>query len=288
MKVLVFGEVLFDVYPNDRFIGGASFNFSAHCARQGLEAYLLSAIGKDALGDDALKRIDGFGINASFVQRSDKPTGQVSVTLDENSVPSYLVHTDTAYDNIGIDEDTLSNASKIGFDCLYFGTLCQRNSVSRTALRRIVEEMTFKDIFCDVNIRESCYDADSVRFCLENATILKISEEEEPALQALGMYIPSGEGISAVARAICGRYRNIKVLIITLGGKGSYAYDPVNDAEYFQEAMQCKVVSTVGAGDSFGAAFLTAYLSGNDIRSCLKRGAELSGYVVSHTEAVPE
>ena len=104
MKALVFGEILFDVYPDKKCIGGAPLNFAAHLKCQGVDSCLLTAVGKDALGDEAICITEGFGIDTSFVCRSDKPTGQVTVTLDENGVPSYLVHTDTAYDNIVIDD----------------------------------------------------------------------------------------------------------------------------------------------------------------------------------------
>ena len=288
MKILVYGEVLFDVYPDEKYIGGASFNFAAHCSNEGLDATLLTAVGYDQLGEDAIATITEHGINDSLVLKNNKNTGMVTVTLDENKIPSYDVHVDIAYDNIELNDQIISEIKSVGFDCLYFGTLIQRNSVSRNSLVRLVRSVDFDNIFCDINLRKDCYDAESVRLCLENATILKISDEEEPLLRNLGLYNTCDQSYEGIAKAISERYNNVKIVVITLGSKGSFAYDSQTKKAYYQDAVKCEVVSTVDAGDSFGAAFLSSHLLGEDVEDSLKKGAELSSFVVAHAEAVPK
>lgn len=287
MKTLVYGEVLFDVYPDKACIGGAAFNFASHLVLEGADVSLLTAVGRDDLGRKAKEYMVSYGIDVSRVLENGFDTGRVTVTLDSKGVPSYLVHTNTSYDNIvfddGFDFDSLKE-----YDVLYFGTLIQRSDASRKSLRRLVSECKFSQIFCDVNLRKNCYDRDSVRFCLENATVLKISDEEEPILRELGMYNCAVVNERNISEAICNAYPNVKLVIITLGSKGSYVYESVNVTDYYQGVIDCDVVSTVGAGDSFGAAFMAAFCNGMPINECLRRGAVLSSYVVAHAEAVPE
>lgn len=287
MKLLVYGEVLFDIYPDNDYIGGAPFNFYAHSSLEGTDACLLTAVGDDDLGNKALEAIKSYNGNTKYVLKNDKRTGMVTVVLDENKVPSYNIHTDTAYDNIVLSDEMISEISNEGFDCLYFGTLIQRNCTSSASLKRLISNINFKDVFCDVNLRRDCYDKESIEFCLNNATILKISDEEEPVLRQLGTYTVDDCGIEDIARAISKKYKNLRVIIITLGAKGAYAYDCINKKSFYCDPVACMVVSTVGAGDSFGAAFLSAYEKGENIQTCLKKGAELSSFVVSRAEAVP-
>ena len=160
--------------------------------------------------------------------------------------------------------------------------------MSRAALSTVLENCKFENVICDVNLRPDCYDSDSVNHCLANATILKISIEEEPALRSTGFYTPKGESLADIAKAICESYPQIKIVIITLGKDGSYLYSAEDGREYSQASIGNKVVSTVGAGDSFAASWLTMYLCGNPIEDCLKTASEVSGFVVANLGAVPK
>ena len=240
MKLLVYGEVLFDIYPDIDYIGGAPFNFSAHTSREGIDSWLLTAVGKDDLGNQALEIIESHNVNTKFVLKNQKRTGMVTVTLDENKVPSYNVHTDTAYDNIELNDELITELSKEKFDCLYFGTLIQRNYVSANSLKKLNNSLHFKDVFCDLNLRKDCYDSESIKLCLEKATILKISDEEEPVMRELGLYSADNRGLEGIACAISEKYLNVRIIIITLGAKGAYAYDCINKVSYFCDPVECK------------------------------------------------
>ncbi len=287
-RILSVGEIIWDVYSDRRVIGGAPLNFAAHAARLGAESSLLSAVGEDALGDAALSALRAFGVGTAWVRRNARPTGQCTVTLDAQGVPHYDVLRDMAYDHIRLSPQELADIRAANFDVLYFGTLIQRAPESRATLRRIVENCRPETVFCDVNLRRDCYDAESARFCLEQATVLKVSMEEEPTLRALGLYTVTEDTPRGIARALCERFGQLRTVLLTLGKDGSYGYRTESGEDCFRPAVGERVVSTVGAGDSFSAAFLTDYLCGKPLAVCMEKAARISGFVVAHTEAVPE
>ncbi len=286
-KIVAFGEVIWDVYENDRCLGGAGLNFAAHCARCGAESFLYSAVGKDDLGDAMLAAARRWGVDISFVGRSDRKTGQSLVSLDDNGVPTFDVLKDVAYDNVTVSDGDIARLRAVAPDALYFGTIVRRAPVSRAALDIIRENVSFRETVCDVNLRKGCYDTENARFCLRNATVLKVSDEEEPLLRQMGLYEADGTP-EDIARAIRETYPNVRILAFTCGGKGAYAFDLKGKKTYFEPAKKVRPASTVGAGDSFIAAFLTAYLAGESIGTALKRAVALSAFVVSKTEAIPE
>lgn len=281
MKVLSFGEIIWDVYPDEKHLGGAPLNFAAHFAKQGGEAYVLSALGDDELGNEALNKLSLWKVNAEYVSvLSGKDTGKCLVTLDKQGVPTYNIVRDSAYDYI--------NCSSVSdeFDALYFGTLALRNEYNRREISEFIKSHSFKEIFVDVNLREPFISRESLMLCMENATVLKISDEE---LSAVSKILYNTEyDYKNIATEISKTFQNIKFIIITLGEKGSYAYDVHNKTSFSCAAERVTVASTVGAGDSFSAVFLYKYMCGFDIDSCLKSASRISAYVVSKTEAVPE
>lgn len=288
-KILSFGEIIWDVYPNERHIGGAPLNFAAHCAGCGSNAALLSAVGNDPLGEEALQKLTNFGVQTDLVQvNEEKPTGQCLVKLNSKNIPSYQVLTDTAYDNITLTEDQISTIRAKRFDAFYFGTLIQRSPQSRAALSALLEACSFPEVFCDLNLRPNCYSAETVSLCLRNATVLKISDEEEPLLRKFGFYDCFSSDPEVIAKAIAARYTNLKIILITQGANGSYVYRVDTQESIRQPIVRVPVVSTVGAGDSFSAAWITSYLEGLPLSICMRKAAERSAFVVSHQEAVPK
>ena len=282
MKVLSFGEVLWDIYPDKKYIGGAPLNFSAHLAKHGEEIYMLSCLGKDGLGEEALLYLKEFGILTDFLSWSSvKQTGQCLVTLDENAIPSYDLKRDVAYDYIDCKN------VKGDFDVLYFGTLALRSNHNLESLSKLIKSQNFKEIFVDVNIRAPFYSYDSLNFCMNNATILKISVEELLTVAKL-LSINAKNGYKDFAEQIRERYSNINIIVVTLGADGAYCYDCKQDKAYSCESQKVEEASTVGAGDSFSAAFLYQYSRKKDIQFSLDYASKIAGYVVSKYEAVPD
>lgn len=280
MKILSFGEIIWDIYPDERCIGGAPLNFAAHAAQQGAESLLISAVGDDALGTAAREALLRFGVDDSLVSTvTGKPTGQCLVTLDEENKPHYDLLADTAYDAISCDAIPAC-------DAFVFGTLIQRSAHNRRTLQWLLENGQFREVFCDLNIRPPYYDRDSVERCLRYATMLKVSREELPAVTELlyGESLPIEEAIGQ----LCTDHPNIRLCLVTLDRDGALVYEAATDKTFRQAAKPVDVVSTVGAGDSFGAAFLTTYLRSGDIDAALQKAVEVSAFVVAHKEAVPQ
>ncbi len=281
MRILSFGEVLWDVYPDNKYIGGAPLNFAAHLAKHGHEVFVLSALGKDVLGYDALSKLDEWGIKQDYISLyNDIPTGSCIVTLDQNQVPTYKLMSDVAYDKIPYKKLYKK------FDVLYFGTLALRNEYNQKTLQELLKTYNFAEVFVDINIRKPFYTEQTVRFSIANATILKISIEEMLIVAELAG-IDTYNDYIAFSKKLAEIYDNLKYVIVTLGEDGAYALDCKNSISYQCSSVKVDVVSTVGAGDSFSAAFLHQYLLGNNIDFSMNYASKIAGFVVSQKDAVP-
>lgn len=273
MKILVFGEILWDVFGDEAKLGGAPLNFAAHSSKIGAETEMVSALGKDKLGNDALAALKELGVGSRFVTFPDKPTGYCAVTLKDGH-PSYNLVTEVAYDYIEKPDE------KYDADAFYFGTLAQRSPASKAALDALLEK-NYKEVFFDINIRGNFYNDKMIDDSLKAATILKISDEE---IGVLGIEGDNRE----ICRKLSVQYPNLKLILVTLGKYGSICYNVKTKRFSKSPVPASKVVSTVGAGDSFSAAFLTHYMAGDSIAKCLKAATTLSDYVVTQLGAVPE
>lgn len=274
MNITVFGEVLWDVFASDKKIGGAPFNFAAHVCRLGGNAALVSAVGYDELGADALNEIKRLGVDAAPVAVCDKPTGYCAVTLKDGT-PEYDLVKNTAYDFIPLPQEKYFRA-----DALYFGTLAQRGEFSRKTLKKLLSG-TYGEVFFDINIRGDFYSDEIIRDSLSASTILKISREEIGVL-----------GIKGDNETICRRlkmiYPKLKLIIVTLDCDGAFVFSCAEEKFTYAKKPSVTPVSTVGAGDSFSACFLYNYLSGASVEECLDRASNLAGFVVTQLGAIPE
>lgn len=282
MNVLSFGEIVWDIYHAEKHIGGAPLNFSAHFSKLGGEAYMLSSVGDDDLGRSALSFMKKQSVHTDYVSvLREKETGKCLVTLDGEGIPSYNLLRDVAYDQI-----RKPDLQGVDFDAFYFGSLALRSENNRETVSKILKENAFTEVFVDINIRPPFVSADVIRFATKNATILKISEEELPTVTNL---LFDWEGNAAdFAKMIAETFTNIKIVLITKGENGSFAYDCKTGMIHHCEAVKVKVKSTVGAGDSFSAAFLYGFLPGERIEECLRSASKISAFVCSKAEAIPE
>ena len=171
-------------------------------------------------------------------------------------------------------------------DAVYFGSLPARNpgSVTRASLKALLERGNYRELFFDINIRKQNYTADLLDLALSHATIFKLSRDERAVLDIDA----DPDNHKFFCRAICRRYPNIRLVLLTLDKDGSKVYDARADKILRIRCSKAKVVSTVGAGDSFSACFLYNYLSGEPVEVCLKRATALADYVVGHLGAIPD
>lgn len=274
MKILAFGEILWDIFGGEKKIGGAPLNFISHCARLGAETQIISAVGRDALGKEALEAVKAFGVGTEYVEVIKKmPTGYCEVILDAEGVPSYNLVADVAYDNIPCPKKI-----KDTYDALYFGSLALRDERSMAGLNKLLSKRVAKEIFCDINVRQDYCNSEILEFCLKNATILKFSREE--------MDIFGKGSLISTAEFLLNVYTNIHTVVITMDSEGACCF--TRKGRWFAKSPEASVVSAVGAGDSFSAAFVVNYLAGEKIPVCLNRACLLGSYVVTQLGGIPE
>lgn len=280
--VVGIGEVLWDILPDGKKVGGAPANFAYHVSRFGLQSLVVSAIGDDALGQEIIGTFRDKGLN-SLISIVPYPTGTVQVELDMAGIPQYIIKEGVAWDNIPSTPELEALARNTCAAC--FGSLAQRSAVSRNTINRFIDTMP-KDngtlIVFDANLRQSFYSGDILEQSMMRCNVLKINNEELPTVCRISG-IPESNPDSQ-CRALLNRY-NLKILILTCGVNGSYIFTP--DAKSFLPTPQVKVADTVGAGDSFTAAFTASILSGLPIPAAHRKAVDVSAFVCTQNGAMP-
>ena len=288
MKILCFGEILWDVYPDRQTIGGAPYNVAAHIFKLGGESYILSGLGEDELGLRAMEKVKGLGVKTDFI-KTDKlhPTGTAVVTMDERAVPTFTITADTAYDNVTVTDEDITAIKAGDFDMFYFGTLAQKGEVSRKSVMRVLSECSFREVFFDINLRKPFYTEEVIASSLPHATILKINDDETALV---GKMIFGLEGEENIIPAIFGKYEKIHTILVTKGPDGARVYhkDGSGTAHYDMNYCVSKAVDTVGSGDAFSAGFIISYLRGDGIEKAGKIGNIMGDFVASQRGAIPD
>ncbi|MEY8630137.1 carbohydrate kinase [Bacteroides nordii] len=277
------GEALWDVLPEGKKIGGAPANFAYHVSQFGFDSRVVSAVGNDALGDEILEVFKEKQLKHQL-QVVNYPTGTVQVTLDSAGIPLYEIKEGVAWDNIPFTDDLKRLALSTRAFC--FGSLAQRNEVSRTSINRFLDTMPDGDeqlkIF-DINLRQGFYTKEIIRESCQRCNVLKINDEELVAISRMFGY--PGIDLQDKCGILLAKY-NLKMLILTCGTNGSYVFTP--GVVSFQETPRVPVADTVGAGDSFTAAFCASLLKGKSVPEAHKLAVEVSAYVCTQSGAMPE
>ena len=284
LDLVAFGEVLWDVIDGEAHIGGAPFNLAAHAVRCGLKAAAVSRVGDDALGRAALQEMARLRVDGRWTAvDGEHPTGTVTVTLKAGQ-PSYTIHEQVAWDFIQPSEEALLALAAERPKAFCFGSLAQRNAVSRQTLFRLLDRFTGATVFYDVNLRQSYWSGPLVEAGLARATLVKVNDEEARVLGSLlfnGACEPE-----AFARAVLVRHP-VKAVLVTLGADGCLVCE--RDREPVRcPGVQVDVVDAVGAGDAFSAAFLAAWLKGATSAEAAAAGNARGAWVASQRGAVPE
>lgn len=279
-KVIIgIGELLWDMLPTGKAIGGAPANFAYHAGRLGEEGWVVSAVGDDAPGHEILDVLEEKRLRR-LVAFSDKPTGTVQVSLDRAGVPTYTIVEDVAWDHIPFTPEMQRLAERA--DAVCFGSLVQRNG-SRASVLRFLESVPASALkIFDINLRQHFYTPEVLRRSLELADILKINDEE---IVILSEMFGLGSDPHEACRRLIGQY-SLRFVLLTKGAQGSEVISP---EEIFPQGVgKVDVVDTVGAGDAFTAAFTVAYLRGDSLADAQKLAGEVTAYVCSHKGAMPE
>ena len=297
------GELLWDMLPSGPRLGGATTNFAVLSARLGEYSLLVSCVGNDELGREAVSRLtalaEGASLNLSGVQTSARlPTGTVSVTLDEEGRPKYVINSPVAWDAISLNSGLIELAGSAAV--IYFGTLAQRDEASRTSLRSLVEAAGPDCTrMCDLNLRMPFCTEETLRWSIAHADVLKVSDEELSEVGAmLGSAVISqglagaedSASLSEAAMACSWELLKIapqcKLLAITLGPHGSLLMN--REGSFRHNGYVVKVVDTIGAGDAFTAGLVHAYLQGATLEGISAVANRCGSYVASQSGATPE
>mgnify|MGYP002610685008 CR=1 FL=1 len=280
--VVGMGEALWDVLPEGKKIGGAPANFAYHVKQFGLPSCVVSAVGADPLGDEILENFNAKGLD-TLIETVPYPTGTVQVEIDQAGIPQYDIKENVAWDNIPYTARLESLAEKTKAVC--FGSLAQRNVVSRQTINRFLDAMPQNDdtlVVFDVNLRQGFYNKEILCNSMKRCNILKINDEELVTVSRMFGY--PGIDLQDKCWILLGKY-NLKMLILTCGINGSYVFTPGNVS--FQPTPKVEVADTVGAGDSFTATFIASVLKGMPVEEAHRRAVEVSAYVCTQQGAMP-
>lgn len=276
------GEVLWDVYPDAAHFGGAPANFACHAASLGAEAWIVSAVGADELGDRALDALRGRGVECGHVGRDlHHATGRVLVTLNAAGQASYEFAADTAWDRLAWSDELALLAGRC--DAVCFGTLGQRSPGSRDTVRRLVKATPRAALrVFDVNLRQRFYDQETIETSLQIASALKLNDEELPIVAELcGIYATAPREMLI---ELMGRYE-LRLAALTRGPHGSLLVST-------DEADECpapptSVADTVGAGDAFTATLVSGFLRGLPLAKINRHANAVASFVCSQNGATP-
>ena len=280
--VVGLGEVLWDVLPEGKKLGGAPANFAYHAGQfLGMNNTIaVSALGEDKLADETIEALREHGLN-DLLPRVPYPTGTVQVQLDEQGIPTYDIKENVAWDNIPFDDDIAEIARNCRAVC--FGSLAQRNVVSRETIQKFLDATPADCLkIFDINLRQQFYTQEILRESFQRCNILKINDEE---LVLIGrMFGYPGLDIENKCWLILGKY-NLDMLVLTCGTNGSYVFTPGHVS--FQETPKVKVADTVGAGDSFTGSFVGSILNGKSVPEAHRTAVQVSAYVCTQNGAMP-
>lgn len=277
------GELLYDVFPSGvKQIGGAPVNFAYHLRQMGFDTVAVSAVGKDALGDGIMDFLKEHHLK-NMVARVDYPTGTVQVELDGEGVPHFTICEGVAWDYIPLSPELLELARKCSVLC--FGTLAQRSRTSFETVNAFIDAMPVSDDalrIYDINLRQHYYSKELIENSLRKSNVLKINDDEFRVLSTMLGYDDSR--FDCGCRGLMARY-GLGTVILTCGAEGSYIF--TEDDESFLPTPHVDVVDTVGAGDSFTAAFTASILRGRSIHEAHRRAVDVAAYVCTQSGAMP-
>lgn len=278
--VVGIGEALWDVLPDGKKIGGAPANFAYHVSQNGLKSCVASAIGNDLNGVELIQQFNYRKLNF-LMPVTDYQTGTVVVNVDELGIPTYDIKENVAWDNIPYSNELADLADRSIAVC--FGSLAQRNIVSRTTIQRFLRQVPDDALkVFDINLRQGFYSPETIEESFRLCNILKINDEELVLISRMFGY--PGIDLQDKCRNILGQY-NLKMLILTCGINGSYVFD--RGRVSFIDTPKVEVADTVGAGDSFTAAFISSILKGRTVEESHRLAVDTSAYVCTQHGAMP-
>lgn len=277
------GELLWDLFPTGKKMGGAPANFAYHAGALGAEAFVVTCVGKDELGKEILESLGKHGLDLRYVETTSLyPTGKVSIELDKKGKPNFTIHENAAWDHISCSPDILALAGRA--DAVCFGSLAQRSPVSRDTIRRFLLHTDPDECLrvFDINLRQSYYSEEVIRESLGMCRMLKLNDEELPVVcRILGIEGAESDTLETLAEQF-----DLRAVALTKGDKGSTILTNQGMATHPGFKPE-RIADTVGAGDAFTASLVMGLLRGDDPDTICRNANRLAGYVCSREGAMP-
>lgn len=278
--ILCFGEILWDSLPAGLFPGGAPVNVAYHLARLGLHPLPVTAVGRDFLGDELLRRMERRGLETACVTRNNHATGAVLVELDGAGIPQFNILENAAWDEIKLNDAARNSAPQA--QAIIYGTLAQRCAPNRERLAELFHLAPKALRIFDVNLRPPADDPEVIRSLAARAQVIKLNHDELHRLT--GGAFGAGD-CEPPARAFS-RVTGCDTICVTAGPRGAGLL--VDDAWHWVDARPVQVRDTVGSGDSFLASLTRSLLSGRVTPRCmLEHACRLAEFVATQDGAMP-
>jgi fructokinase len=281
MNITSIGEILFDIYPDHKKLGGAPLNFIYHIKKLTDNGNIISRVGKDVLGNKIVNELKHSGLSFEFLQHDNlHATGKANVTVDADGIPNFKIDDESAFDFIEMNEEN-ENLINAETDCLYFGTLAQRSEISRETIQSLFNRGL--KYFADVNLRQNFYNEDILVSTLKAANFLKVNYDE---MHVINDIVLQGEyNTEKVAFELMEKFE-INMIAVTRGKDGSSIFE--NGKRYNHTNIEEKVVDTTGAGDAFSAVLCLGYLHGLEIPYINKLANDFASEICQFEGALPK
>ncbi|MGP8247809.1 MAG: carbohydrate kinase family protein [Bryobacteraceae bacterium] len=284
MRALSIGEILWDLLPDGKHLGGAPFNFGVNLHRLGHEVLFATALGDDPLGREAREKMRAAGIDMRLVETSGRyPTGTVDVALDASGEPRYRIHRPAAYDDWMCDGTAGGTLAAFDAQWIYFGTLLAYSAEGRRAVESVLEACPHASRFYDVNLRQDSYSRVLVEHLLRLAGVVKMNDGE---LGPICAWLGIEEGDDAGRAARLGAAMGWRALAVTRGENGCLIWTADGAADH--AGFRVTTRDTVGAGDAFAAGFLHGLDRGWPLARVAEFANRLGAVTAAHSGATPE
>ena len=280
-KITAIGEILFDVYPNKKILGGAPMNFLYHIFKLIGQGNIVSRVGRDVLGKKIRSFLFNNNIPTKFIQKDQlHPTGIATVKFDNINQPLFIIDTDRAYDYIELTPE-LERIVKEETECFYFGTLAQRNEVSRKTIQSLFNKGA--KYFYDLNIRENFFNKEVIEQSLKAADVMKANLDELRLLN--GLFLTEKFEMNKASEEIIKKF-NIGIAAVTLGSEGSVLFKDGEHDYYKPEPVE--TVDSVGAGDAFASILCIGYLEKWSLKKINRLANNFASEICKIKGALPE
>lgn len=279
-NITAIGEILYDVYPDKKRLGGAPFNFIYHIWKIFGKANFVSSVGNDENGKEILTHLNSIGFDTEYIAVDTKhPTGTVKVVIKEDKTPLFTISPECSYDFFTLNEKTKNLIDK-ETDLIYFGTLSQRSGISRSTIGSVLHNKS-KRYFCDLNLRQDFYTKELIKESLWTSNVLKINLEELEKLKSFfGLSTTTQMAIHQLILEF-----NIDMLCVTLGSGGAILSTKRETSNF--KMSNISPIDTLGAGDAYAAILCLGYLNNLPVEKINRLANEFAAQICMVTGALP-